>query len=85
VPVQCSRSIRLDADHRRCAQGRGYATGQFGKNHLGDHDEKEFFADFDQFPYQIGSSLNAAGIDYGLLAQQAALKRLKDLEGLSPR
>ena len=46
---------------------------------------KEFFVDFDQFPYQTGSSLNAAGINYGLLAQQAALKRLKDLEGLSPR
>jgi arylsulfatase A-like enzyme len=46
---------------------------------------KEFFVDFDQFPYQTGSSLNAAGINYGLMAQQAALKRLKDLEGLSPR
>ena len=29
---------------------------------------KEFFADFDQFPYQTGSSLNAGGINYGLLA-----------------
>ena len=28
---------------------------------------KEFFADFDQFPYQTGSSLNAGGISYGLL------------------
>jgi arylsulfatase len=46
---------------------------------------KEFFADFDQFPYQTGNSLNAAGINYGLLAQQAALKRLKELENLSPR
>src|SRR6185312_15854203 len=46
---------------------------------------KEFFVDFDQFPYQTGSSLNAAGINYGLMAQQAALKRLNDLEGLSPR
>ncbi|WP_414731272.1 arylsulfatase [Vineibacter terrae] len=46
---------------------------------------KELFADFDQFPYQTGSSLNAAGINYGLLQQQAALKRLKDLEGLQPR
>ncbi len=46
---------------------------------------KEFFSDFDQFPYQMGSSLNAAGINYGFLQQQAALKRLKDLETLRPR
>lgn len=46
---------------------------------------KEFFSDFDQYPYQTGSSLNAAGIGYGLLRQQDAIKRLKDLEGLKPR
>jgi arylsulfatase len=46
---------------------------------------KEFFSDFEQFPYQSGSSLNASGINYGLLRQQEALKRLKDLEGMSPR
>jgi arylsulfatase len=46
---------------------------------------KEFFADFEQFPYQTGSSLNAAGINYSLLRQQEALKRLKDLEGMRPR
>jgi arylsulfatase A-like enzyme len=46
---------------------------------------KEFFADFEQFPYQTGSSLNAAGINYSLLRQQEALKRLKDLEGIRPR
>jgi arylsulfatase len=41
---------------------------------------KEFFADFDQFPSQDGSSLNASGIGYGLLKQTEAMKRLKDLE-----
>ncbi len=46
---------------------------------------KEFFSDFDQFPYQEGSSLNASGINYGLLRQQAALKRLNDLESLAPQ
>jgi arylsulfatase len=46
---------------------------------------KDFFSDFEQFPYQTGSSLNAAGINYGLLRQQEALKRLKDLEGIRPR
>jgi arylsulfatase len=46
---------------------------------------REFFADFDQFPYQTGSSLNASGIGYGMLRQQDAIKRLKDLEGMRPR
>jgi arylsulfatase A-like enzyme len=46
---------------------------------------KEFFSDFDQFPYQEGSSLNASGINYGLLRQQAALKRLNELERLTPQ
>ncbi len=46
---------------------------------------KDFFSDFEQFPYQTGSSLNAAGINYSMLRQQEALKRLKDLEGMRPR
>jgi arylsulfatase len=46
---------------------------------------KAFFSDFDQFPYQMGSSLNASGINYGLLRQQDALKRLKELERVKPR
>mgnify|MGYP001463926954 CR=1 FL=1 len=45
---------------------------------------KELFADFDQFPYQEGSTLNPSGINYGLLRQQAALKRLQDVERLAP-
>ncbi|MNL44275.1 hypothetical protein D3C87_1668390 [compost metagenome] len=46
---------------------------------------KDFFSDFDQYPYQEGSTLNASGINYGLLRQQSALKRLNELEGLAPR
>jgi arylsulfatase A-like enzyme len=46
---------------------------------------KEFFSDFNEYPYQAGSSLNAGGINYGMLRQEAALKRLKDLETLAPR
>jgi len=44
---------------------------------------KEFFSDFDQFPYQAGSTLNPGGINYGLLRQQDAMKRLKELESMS--
>jgi arylsulfatase A-like enzyme len=47
---------------------------------------KEFFSDFDKFPYQMGSSLNASGIGYGMLRQSDAMKRLKELETIkSPR
>ena len=45
---------------------------------------KEFFADYEQFPHQEGSSLNAGGIGYGLIRQTEALKRLKELESLHP-
>lgn len=41
---------------------------------------KDFFSDFNKYPYQEGSSLNASGINYGLLRQQDALKRLQELE-----
>jgi arylsulfatase len=44
---------------------------------------KEFFSDFEDFPYQSGSSLNAANIGYGLLRQREALKRLKDVESFA--
>jgi len=44
---------------------------------------KEFFGDFEDFPYQAGSSLNAANIGYGLLRQREALKRLKDVESFA--
>jgi arylsulfatase len=44
---------------------------------------KQFFADFEEFPYQSGSALNAAGIGYGLLRQREALKRLKDVESFA--
>jgi arylsulfatase len=43
-----------------------------------------FFSDFMDFPYQAGSALNAAGVNYGLLKQQDALKRLKQVESLHP-
>jgi arylsulfatase len=46
---------------------------------------KAFFSDFESYPYQAGSSLNVSGINYGLLRQQEAMKRLKELEGLKPR
>ena len=45
---------------------------------------KKFFSDFDQYPYQLGSSLNAGGLNYSTLKAQDAMKRLKTLETLHP-
>jgi arylsulfatase len=45
---------------------------------------KEFFSDFDKYPYQTGSTLNPSGINYSTIRQQDALKRLKELESLAP-
>lgn len=47
---------------------------------------KTFLMTIPQFPFQEGSSLNAAGINYQTLKAAAALKRLNDLETLgAPR
>ena len=46
---------------------------------------RDFFADYDKFPRQEGSSLNAGGINYGMLRQAEAMKRLKELEALTPK
>jgi arylsulfatase len=45
---------------------------------------KAFFSDFDKYPYQAGNSLNVSGINYGMLRQAEAMKRLKELERLTP-
>jgi arylsulfatase len=44
---------------------------------------REFFKDFNNFNYQAGSSLNAGGINYTMLKQQEALKRLKEVESFA--
>jgi arylsulfatase len=45
---------------------------------------KDFLITLPAFPFQEGSSLNAANINYTTLKAAAALKRLHDLESLSP-
>jgi arylsulfatase len=44
---------------------------------------KRFLATLSEFPFQQGSSLNAAGINYNTLKAAAALKRLHELETIS--
>jgi arylsulfatase len=45
---------------------------------------KEFFVDFDQYPIQPGSGLNAFNINDQTLRAAEALKRLNQLENLAP-
>jgi hypothetical protein len=45
---------------------------------------RKFFADFETFPYQAGTALNAGNINYSMLRTQDALHRLSQLETLHP-
>lgn len=45
---------------------------------------KEFLVTLPQYPFQQGSSLNAAGINYNSLQPMQAIKRLKEMESLTP-
>jgi hypothetical protein len=43
-----------------------------------------FLTTLPEYPFQQGSSLNAAGINYNSLQAMQAMQRLKQLEILSP-
>ncbi len=43
---------------------------------------KAFLTTLPEYPFQQGSSLNAAGINYNSLQAMQAMKRLKELETL---
>ena len=43
-----------------------------------------FLKTLPEYPFQQGSSLNAAGINYDSLKAMQAMKRLKELETLAP-
>ena len=45
---------------------------------------KEFLMTIPEYPFQVGATLNAAGINYQTLKAADALKRLEQLETLSP-
>ena len=44
---------------------------------------KNFLATLPEYPFQQGSSLNAAGINYNSLKAMKAMKRLNELESLA--
>jgi arylsulfatase A-like enzyme len=81
-------NLRMDPYERAAKEGAGYMDFMGRQMWLLVPIQsviKDFFSDFADYPYQTGSSLNASGINYGLLRQQDALKRLKELEGMKPR
>ena len=45
---------------------------------------RSFFADFEKYPYQAGSALNAGNISYNTLRTKEAMKRLSQVENLHP-
>jgi arylsulfatase len=45
---------------------------------------RQFFSDFEKFPYQAGTALNAGNINYNLLRTKEAMQRLKELESMHP-
>jgi arylsulfatase len=44
---------------------------------------KQFLNTIPEYPFQAGSNLNAAGINYGSLQQLQAMERLQSLETIS--
>jgi arylsulfatase len=44
---------------------------------------KQFLQTIPDYPFQPGSSLNAAGINYSTLKAAEAMKRLQEIESLS--
>jgi arylsulfatase len=81
-------NLRMDPYERAMEEGGGYWNWYAQQMWLLVPIQsviKDFFADFNDFPYQTGSSLNASNINYGMLQRQAALKQLKDMETLKPR
>jgi hypothetical protein len=44
---------------------------------------REFLSTLDGYPMQKGSSLNAAGINYGTLENLDAMRRLRELENIA--
>jgi len=61
----------------------GYNYLPFFKGEVQKAPREEYFY-FDQYPYQAGSGLNAAGINYQTLRAAQALKRLQELESMTP-
>jgi arylsulfatase len=79
-------NLRMDPYERGFAEGGG--NTEFLAHQLWpivpiQQQVKALFADYEQYPHQDGDSLNAGGINYGMLRQAEAMKRLKELENMN--
>lgn len=81
-------NLRMDPYERAMEEGGGYLEWYGRQMWLLVPIQQQisnFFADFNDYPFQTGSSLNAANIGYESLQRQDAFERLQDLESYSPR
>ncbi|WP_323814711.1 arylsulfatase [Cellvibrio sp. NN19] len=81
-------NLRMDPYEKASEEGSGYLEWYGQQMWLLvpiQQQIKNFFADFTDFPYQAGSTLNPSGINYGTLRQKDAMDRLKSLEAIKPR
>jgi arylsulfatase len=69
-------------EHGIIGYWRWYADNMWIFVPIGDK-IKEFFSDFDKFPYQTGNNLNPSNINYNTIKIQELLKRLQNAQ--SPR
>jgi len=80
-------NLRMDPYERGFAEGgenTKFAAGQMWLLVPIQAKIKEFFGDYEKYPHQEGSSLTVSNLGYGLLRQAELMKRLKDLETMSP-
>jgi arylsulfatase len=80
-------NLRMDPYERGFAEGgenTKFAAGQMWLLVPMMGKIKEFFTDYEKYPHQEGSSLNAGNIGYGMLRQAELMKRLKEMETLTP-
>ena len=78
--------VNLRADPHERAPGESYIKWYAENIWLLEpiqNETKKFLSTIQEYPFQEGSSLNAAGINYQTLKAAQALKRLHDLESLS--
>jgi arylsulfatase len=76
-------NLRMDPYERGMAEGGGaveFLARQLWVIVPAMAKVKSFFADFEDYPHQDGSALNAAGINYAYLRNAKALKTLKSIE-----
>jgi hypothetical protein len=80
-------NLRMDPYERGFAEGgenTKFASGQMWLLVPIQEKIKDFFGDYEKYPHQEGSSLSVGNLGYGTLRQAELMKRLQDMETMSP-